>query len=105
MKFWAVILSLYFSVLAVKPCVDDQPEIARAHAEMTADSGEHEHASDMCSPFCSCACCGVQMLRQDFAFSFTIKTPVAFFQKPSSTYQSRLQSDYCGSIWQPPQIA
>lgn len=104
MKCLAVILSLYFAVLAVQPCADDQPEVARSYMEMAAADG-HEHASDLCSPFCSCACCGVHVLGQEFTFSLAVGTPVREnFDTLPSAYQSRLHSAYFGSIWQPPQI-
>lgn len=104
MRFWAILFAFYLSVLAVKPCTDTHSDRTGIPRE-DSGHGRHDHASDTCSPFCSCACCGVQMLRQEFTFALLPSTPRETFEKPLSSYQSRLHSDYTGSIWQPPRSA
>jgi len=74
--------------------------------ETTAKSAGHSHetSEDLCSPFCVCSCCGVQILNfaQPVAFAFRIALPS--IQTPIPSYKSTFISGYFGSVWQPPQI-
>jgi len=100
----ALILSFLFIALAAKPCVDG-PVLSQSRSEITAGHDTHEHSADLCSPFCSCACCGVHILNYLPQQNFEVSAFADFAQKPVSLYRTPLVSGYFGSIWQPPQLS
>ncbi|NMH28120.1 DUF6660 family protein [Flavobacterium silvaticum] len=103
MKFlW--IFSVYLLCLAVLPCHDgvECPEIK---TEKT--TGHQKHASDneQCPPFCSCACCGMQMV--NLAIPVVIQSAQISIAetKMAVEYQPVFPSDQAKSIWQPPKLS
>jgi hypothetical protein len=76
-------------------------EVSSNHNEK---SHNHDKESDLCSPFCSCNCCGSQIVSffKVTTISFTVVSKNIKTQLPS--YASQFTSDFYGSIWQPPQI-
>ncbi len=66
--------------------------------------GSKEKHIDMCSPFCICNCCGLQILDLAPNTSFNIIAGSFIIARPEITYKSNLASVFSGSIWQPPQI-
>ncbi|MBL7885885.1 MAG: hypothetical protein JNJ52_04000 [Flavobacterium sp.] len=111
MKLVNFILSIYLVALSCLPCADMEVNSAAhkdAHevAKTTHDHDGHDHdkENDLCSPFCSCNCCGSQIVTYFkavvYSFSVTskgIKTSISF-------YKSTFFSNFYGNIWQPPQI-
>lgn len=104
-KFWTIILAFFLLGLITKPCVDGTLPNSHSNTELSENKDSHTHAADLCSPFCSCACCGVQMVHQPIFVSIDLKRAEDNFEKPSILYRSTLHSSYFGSIWQPPQLA
>lgn len=76
-------------------------EIADNHDEK---SHSHDKENDLCSPFCSCNCCGSQIVSYfkiiNYSFDFFSKS----IKTQLPTYTSKFASNFYGSIWQPPQI-
>jgi hypothetical protein len=107
MKFLNFILSIYLVALSCLPCADMEVD-SIVHTQTTLKSNHENHShdkeNDLCPPFCSCACCGVQVLTYlpEIAFNFGIVSTIIKKQLP--TYKSILSSNFYGSIWQPPQI-
>jgi len=108
MKFIALILSILISALAVMPCSDDITCEKVNTSEQALDSPiSHNHSEDegdLCTPFCTCACCGCG--------GFIITTPsfyligsIVMTPSPSTIYQSNFISSYYFSFWQPPKIS
>lgn|SRR5690606_20831816 len=106
MKSIAVILVVILLGLFVLPCSDGNDRCGLL-ADADSSPVEHNHdqdTADMCSPFCSCSCCGIAL--NSFHFStLTFYTPIlpipvakkiVFRNVTFTTY-------YLGSIWQPPQ--
>lgn len=89
------------------PCADmEVSSLANSKMAHSKDNDNHSHNTDndLCSPFCSCNCCGSQigsyfkvLTINSVEVSKSIKT-----QLP--TYTSKFASNFYGSIWQPPQI-
>ena len=69
------------------------------------DNHSHDKEKDLCSPFCSCSCCGSQVVSyfQSNYIDFPVTSEGIKTQLP--TYKSIFASNFFGSIWQPPQIA
>lgn len=79
-----------------------------AHSEIEFSSNHENHshdtANDLCSPFCTCNCCSVQILTHfpTITITFPVVSEIIKVQLP--TYKSIAYSNFYGSIWQPPQI-
>ncbi|MBD3581904.1 DUF6660 family protein [Flavobacterium selenitireducens] len=105
MKCLALILSVLFIALAAKPCADGEATHSRSQTAYSQTHDSHEHEVDLCSPFCSCACCGAYIFNYIPNQAFEVDATVFALPKPTSLYKTRLVSDYFGSIWQPPQLS
>lgn len=76
-------------------------EIAKNHEGHT-----HDKESDLCSPFCSCNCCGSITLIFVSQLNFELITvSTSLIEAKETFYISKHFSNFYGSIWQPPQIA
>lgn len=105
-KFFAIIFSMYFAYLSTIPCGDKENcnEFAQAHTTITEDNAQSSsHQNEICSPFCTCACCGCQ--------GFNLKpfpaVAVAFTQTAERkiiSYQAKFTSQFVVNIWQPPKV-
>lgn len=89
------------------PCADLKVNTSLHNkAEFATNYNQHSHneGNDLCSPFCVCNCCSVQILTYFpvTTFNFPIGLEVIKLQLPG--YKSISYSNFYGSIWQPPQI-
>jgi len=105
-KWITAILSIYLIMLSSMPCADleDNSAVHKTSQFSSEQNHSHEKQSDLCSPFCSCNCCGAQVLsyQANIIFEFPVKSAIISLQLPS--YNSVFTSNFFGSIWQPPQI-
>lgn len=102
MKLFCLLFAFYTIGIAIAPCNDIQ-----AHANTAVNSHEgtqshHEEESDMCSPFCHCACCSTLVI--------VTHQPTFNFQDASIlisifTVSTQKLLDQSYSIWQPPKIS
>jgi hypothetical protein len=106
-KWLNIILSIYLVALASMPCTDTDVNSA-AYETIAHKSGHeghsHEKDNDSCSPFCACNCCGVQILSYFPTISYDFPLISSVIKTKEPFYKPVLASDFCGSIWQPPQI-
>ena len=103
MKGANALLAILILLMAVSPC-GDVSEIDAcgkgAHSHFSTSSSDHEHVEDICTPFCSCACCSIPLSNNVVALnklSDSDKSDVPLFQEvpfPPPTL----------AIWQPPKI-
>ena len=68
------------------------------------DNHSHDKQNDLCSPFCACNCCGVQILSHFPIINFDFPLVSTVIETKQPFYKSILSSNFYGSIWQPPQI-
>lgn len=100
MKILTFILSLMVMTLSLVPCSD-----ALNDCEAAENSHTHkEDHNDFCTPFCTCYCCGANVVLSDFSFH-KVSDPVyiPINGKVNSHYPSFIPGFY-GNIWQPPKI-
>ena len=107
-KFVNVILSIIILTLSCMPCADmETGNVSHLSTKLASNHGNHAHDNemDLCSPFCTCNCCSVQVLTY-FPIT-TIDFPIVcgVIKIATPTYKSIFTSNFFGSIWQPPQIA
>lgn len=107
MKWIPVILSIYLITLSSIPCADLEvySGIHKTAQFSSEENHSHDKQNDLCSPFCTCNCCGSQVLsyQANIVFDFPVISSVITISLP--TYKSVFASNFFGSIWQPPQIA
>ena len=106
-KWIAIILSIYLIALSNMPCADMEVNSAAHKTAQFSSEANHSHdkQNDLSSPFCTCNCCGAQILSYQSVnnFSFPVAHSEISIQLP--TYTPVFASNFFGSIWQPPQIA
>ena len=105
-------LWLFFSILiltlSVLPCSDTIECNDKTKTEITQQDNheKHNHNSEQCPPFCSCACCGVNVFQfQNPVYSFK-KDLVFINQKEKINFYSFIYNKKIAhKIWQPPKIS
>ncbi|WP_317125609.1 DUF6660 family protein [Rufibacter latericius] len=104
MKWFAILLSVFMTVMSCIPCADAAPRVdtpAQTSINPNTDSEDHSPAADLCSPLCICSCCAgfalqaVTQKASPLAFKVTIPVPVhRVASVPTLSF----------SIWQPPKL-
>lgn len=97
--------SVYLIVLMVLPC-------SEAHASNSSNDIEHygskkdkdddHHQMEICTPFCICGSCVIAIVLHP-----VIDIQFFAFEKNTteiSNFYTSFNSDFHGSIWQPPQL-
>jgi|MGYP003602183417 hypothetical protein len=89
------------------PCSDNEQntfELTRTKIEKMQENHSSDHKDDLCSSFCSCNCCGINVIVfQQIPSNFYIQNLGEFFSQ-EYFHLPNPYSNYFGSIWQPPQI-
>jgi len=99
-KLFAALLAVFFSVLFTAPC-NDAPGRSTTHTTVSSKAAQ-THA-DLCSPFCTCSCCGVQLAAADLRFyGFTPIFQARYSEITDSPREQFFNIIY--GIWQPPKI-
>lgn len=106
MKVLACFLSVYMVLLALTPCGDKEehrPALSNyaTYGEMVYES-DNAHGIESCSPFCSCACCSISLIRTWPLPSTQVKRQSL---KMESVYNPILIFGTSSSIWEPPQFS
>lgn len=101
MKFLAFILSIYIFALNLAPCEDTAMFDNEVKTEVSHDMGDnHEHQdADLCSPFCSCQCCHINVMHFKFV---SIKFNLPYISTQDFFYRNGTEKDFATSILQPP---
>ncbi|WP_126974316.1 DUF6660 family protein [Gynurincola endophyticus] len=108
MKWLVTIFSFYLVALLIAPCSDAENNCDNlAGIPLSGQLKDHAHnqdKDDLCSPFCNCVCCSVNVRSIDFTIT-RIHTPVLpFIALNDILSDSALVSNYYGNIWQPPRF-
>jgi hypothetical protein len=98
-------------MLSCIPCTDNEHIIATTQNQIEIDATEehnhdnHDNCNDLCSPFCTCACCGMTIntvkglvLKQHIPI-IVVAHIQSFFYLETPFFQHRQ------SIFQPPQLS
>ena len=105
-KYFSTIFALFILFLSFQPCSDNESHdyqqglVVEIHDDSHDDHSEDEHI-DMCTPFCSCSCCGAFTLKAKEEL-FVIDFFEQEYAKVINTYQSFLSEADLRAIWQPP---
>lgn len=108
MKVIALILSILISALVIIPCSDGITCEEVNKSQQVQKSTSHNHSDDkgdVCSPFCTCTCCGYSFFVLTTPSFYLIESKAIMISCSSTLYKSNFSSTYFYSIWQPPKIA
>ena len=105
MKFFSLIFSFFLLYISCLPCGDPQEcnEKALQSIAASASHQDHQHSSEACTPFCSCACCAASVVYQPVA-NYQHASSLAGLQKFPIQKDSFLSQKF-SAIWQPPKIS
>ncbi|MBA5792545.1 hypothetical protein H1R17_07250 [Flavobacterium sp. xlx-214] len=104
MRFITMLLALFFAFLVTMPCTDGSDHANEtAHTHCKAHNHSSDEHVDTCSPFCSCACCGIHLMVADYSI-YHFKTNVSPTYAEIVTYQPQNELGIVHGIWQPPKI-
>ncbi|CAL2081749.1 conserved exported hypothetical protein [Tenacibaculum sp. 190524A05c] len=103
MKSIAIILSLLFLVLSVKPCSDGTNSEDLYQSEIGSNHNHQEDSNDSCPVTCACDCCGMSITYESLRVHNLINYN-NISTKLISTYQPIYRFSFLSSIWQPPQV-
>ena len=103
MKFLATILALFILSLSALPCDDVSYNNQQSETISEIVNLDNHSHSDMCSPFCMCACCGQTFSSSFTYYSLALHVPVSVEKFP--IYNASFVSEVYLSIWQPPKIS
>lgn len=109
MKFICFLFSIYLVSLSLLPCndIDDCSSFAKTelHKNHSQDN-KSDSQNDLCTPLCSCACCGVHGFQfKKYLFFESKKTPLFGDKKQESYYVFNHYKDIYLGIWQPPKLS
>jgi hypothetical protein len=111
MKLFCHIFSLYFLALSCLPCTDNGYEVVppRYQTENIRqndhDHEDHSHCKDLCSPFCTCTCCGITIsFQKTFSYIATHRPTILPIVVENFSYQSSNSLQYLQGVFQPPQL-
>ncbi|SPE76491.1 hypothetical protein FLACOL_00472 [Flavobacterium columnare] len=77
-----------------------------AQSDLQNKKHSHSDDDDLCSPFCVCNCCGIQVLVYQSIISYDFEVFSAInTENKESLYKSIFYTNFYNSIWQPPKIA
>jgi ribosomal protein L32 len=87
------------------PCADAEATPVHKISHFKSDEKHtHDKQNDLCSPFCACNCCGIQILSNHSNDVIEFPIQLSFLSQEVPNYKSVFASNFYGSIWQPPQI-
>lgn len=106
MKALCYILAVVISGLALYPCNDANICVdEQKYTHSIVEASDHEHSPsemDLCTPFCTCNCCCVQLqVPGTISYDLRHENSLSSFNSYTSLFIDRLTS----SIWQPPKLA
>lgn len=105
MKVLRLFMGLYIMLLSVMPCSDvaECSESTTISIGALEDHADHSQETELCSPFCTCICCGVST---DLPMGETTESDVVVFASGYvAHYQAVLPLEVALVIWQPPKIS
>lgn len=91
-------------LLTAMPCSDEaefRNEISIELAHISSD--DHSGCTETCSPICACACCGQNLVQDNFVqLEFNLPTLIG---RKTVTLTCLSLKQRANNIWQPPKLA
>jgi hypothetical protein len=100
-KVKATFLSIFFLMLTMFPCVDEETvDICAAELHYHMQGSQERSDTDLCSPFCLCQCCNTS-ITTNHAFNNPLLSRNHLLHQ--TLYKDDLGRDIPDSLFQPPQ--
>jgi hypothetical protein len=109
MKLICFLFSIYLVSLSLLPCndIDDCTSFAKTelHKNHTSEK-KSDFQNDQCTPFCSCACCGIHGFQfQKHIFTEEKNINFAETKRQNNFYAFNTYKAIYLGIWQPPKLS
>jgi len=105
MELFTSFIAFYMVLLSITPCGDKKDCKLNSNQLSyisTADhSSEKTHTEEACTPFCSCSCCSISMLKSNDIFATNINEE---HRDIRINYSNARLPQTARSIWQPPKF-
>lgn len=105
MRLFASFVTIYMILLSVVPCGDERDckinPIQTITISASSHNSENTHTEEACTPFCSCSCCSISMMKSLPFFPVTINET---FSSIDIIYSNSKLPETAFSIWQPPKL-
>ncbi|WP_298782428.1 DUF6660 family protein [uncultured Polaribacter sp.] len=98
MKYLTLIFAVITLALSTVPCTDGINETA----DTFQTENHSDHSDDGCTPFCTCACCGIAIPFEVFVFEDEQLNTTLISH--SFNYENLFTQGFITSIWHPPAI-
>ncbi|MDP4679029.1 MAG: hypothetical protein NWS46_01545 [Cyclobacteriaceae bacterium] len=101
MKKTSAILAIFLLGMILTPCSDTVGADQCGQEIHLHDQGEHDGHSDLdlCSPFCTCSCCGSFYMAKTKFYS---NHEYSAFQLKNTQYFNSSYKEYTSIVFQPP---
>jgi hypothetical protein len=106
-NFW-FLFSLLLLTLSVYPCCDSEECETKTLIKVIENSNHEKHnqETEQCPPFCSCACCGVNVFQFQNPVYSCKENLVCYSQKEDLNFYTFIYNKIVANkIWQPPKIS
>ena len=104
MKVIAFILSILVFIMAISPCADYEMILhAQEHVLSESHDQGHDHShhnNDLCTPFCTCQCCGTSITVPDIVYFSDLKNYSLY--SVSEYFITEYNHIYTDGVWRPP---
>lgn len=103
-RYIAIILSVLTIALSALPCDDEQAVVVTGDTIVmnAASHSDNYDLGDLCSPFCTCACCANVVVES--VFDQEIAATECIHAELNSIYLFSFSRDFSNPIFQPPQV-
>lgn len=101
-KTFNILFAIYFLALVAMPCGDKEDCNEANHTEIAQASDHKEHSGEVCTPFCSCACCASHFITADFTTTLRI---IATVNTVYTIHKETKITTAIIPVWQPPKLA
>ena len=104
MKIIAIIIAIITITFSALPC-DDEVAIGTQQTAVISQGSDLENNAhiDLCSPFCSCACCTISISEPTNLTEILI-SPIIPAKELCPHYEVSFFNNYFSTIDQPPQV-
>ena len=97
-----ILFCIYFLALVVVPCGDKDDCNDANHSDISQTNKHKEHSGEVCTPFCSCACCASHFISKNLQTTLQV---LAVINTVHTVHKESKISSAIISIWQPPKIS
>ena len=101
-KAFNILFAIYFLLLVAVPCGDKDDCNEANHTEIAQANDHKEHSGEVCTPFCSCACCASHFISNDFVKTLQV---IATVNTVYTLHKESKISNAIIPVWQPPKLA